>query len=92
LSDDRARDRDRLLGEGFDPDAAGDLADAMTVLIGINLGRPDLKLLRHALDAIVDDAAGNQERLVRALNLERLLAWVVSPLQGEAFLPRFSAV
>jgi hypothetical protein len=43
-------------------------------------------------DSIVDDAAGNQERLLRALNLESLFGGVVGPFQREASLGRLPAI
>ena len=55
-------------------------------------GGPESALVGGVPDSIVDDAAGNQERLLRALNLESLFGGVVRPFQREASFGRLPAI
>src|SRR3954454_23281099 len=57
-----------------------------------NLGVWESRLSGDAVDVAVDDSAGSDEGLLQALDLERLLGGLVSPLQLEAAGVRLSAV
>jgi hypothetical protein len=52
----------------------------------------EFALVSGVPDSIVDDAAGNQERLLRALNLESLFGGVVRPFQREASFGRLPVI
>src|SRR4051794_21041363 len=50
--------------------------------------RRDSALFGCVVEALLDHATANEDRLLRALDNETLLDWLVEPLQSEASLRR----